>query len=296
MKGCLLRLALLPLIAGALYPLLCLRAPWPTFDFQVEGAGVAAGVAGCLFWFAVMSVLDGRQIKRGLALAAEGRTRGFRSGEKAVAHGTLEARGPLLEAPFSGESCLGYYYKVDHYSTTLKSRQVDYEGCALAASAIQGPAGSFNLLAAPDKELFHELPLETVSGDEAYARAEGFLSGAGLVNGGDASGRKRETVAGPGDFRVDTSTGTQPSLGACDLHQKIVRAGDPVSLAGVYEEEGAGIAPDPDTIMRPLHIVPGGEKTLRRKIRSRRVGTLVSTVLGLLVVAIYLLVLAPRLS
>ena len=50
------------------------------------------------------------------------------------------------------------------------------------------------------------------------------------------------------------------------------------------------IEPDPDSIMRPLHIVPGGEASLARKIRSKRRGAVVSAALGLAVVAIYLLV------
>jgi len=295
MKGCLLRLALFPLIVGATYALLSLRQPLPSFVFPAEEAEVAAPVAGFFFWFAALFLLDARQARANLALAIEALARGLRDGEKAVVVGTLQARGALLEAPFSGEACVGYMYTISHRNPQMKGPQVDYEGCALTPAAVRGPAGSFDILAPANKELFHEVPGEQLASDEAYAHAEGYLKATdfGVPGGLFGNVAKREVDNGPGDFRIDVSTGTQKDLRSCMLSQTVLRPGDEVSVAGVYVEAQHGIAPDPDSIMKPFHIVPGGEAALARKIRGKRVGAVVSALLGLVVVAVYFVVVVP---
>jgi hypothetical protein len=45
--------------------------------------------------------------------------------------------------------------------------------------------------------------------------------------------------------------------------------------------------------MKPFHIVPGGEAALARKIRSKRKGAFFCALLGLLIVAVYFLVVVP---
>jgi len=294
MKGCLLRLALLPLIVAVVYALLSIREPFPTFIFPAEDAEVAAPVAGLLFWFAALYLLDARQARANLALALQSLGRGLRDGEKAVVYGVLEARGPLLEAPFTGETCVAYEYRVSHRRPEMKGPQVDCQGHALTATAVRGPMGSLTILAPADKEVFHEVPFEPLRADEAFTRAESYLSG---IDFGEPGGlfkdvSRRETVDGPGRFRMDLKSGTKTDLRSCDLEQKVLRPGDEVSVAGVYSERERGIGPHPDTILQPFHIVPGGEAALARKIRSRRIGAVVCTLLGLTVVAVYLLVAA----
>lgn len=288
MKGCLFRLALLPPIMGILYVLLSLRAPFPTFVFEPEEGGplATAIVAGILFWFAGLYLLDARGARHDLATALESRGRGLRDGERAVVYGNAEARGPLLEAPFSGEPCLGYHYVVDHYSTTMRSRQIDYEGCALAPFSVRGPMGAPAVLAPPGKELFHEIPFETLSGEEAFARAERYLAATdfGVPGGLFGNVSRRETSVGPGTFRLDERSGTQGELRSGALKQRLLRPGDEVHVAGVYSEPKQAVEPDPDRIMRPMHVVPGGEATLARKVRAKRRGALVCSMLGLLVV------------
>lgn len=297
MKGCLLRLAILPLIGVATYVLLSIRAPFPTFVFPAPGAEVAAPVASFFFWFAVLFLMDARLASASLALAQEAATRGLRGGARAVVYGSLEARGELLEAPFSGESCLGYHYEVYHRNPRMNGDQIDYEGYALAPSAVRGPAGSLAILAPADKELFYEVPFVSLDGDEAFAHAEGYLAATDFGAPGGLFGdvRRREIVEGPGSFRTDVSSGTRRELRTCRLRQRVLRPGDEIGLAGVYSEPERGIGPDADSILRPFHLVPGGEAALARKIRGKRKGAAVCAALGLTAVAVYLLV-APGLS
>ncbi len=65
-------------------------------------------------------------------------------------------------------------------------------------------------------------------------------------------------------------------------------------MAGTYSETRQAIEPDPDSIMRPLHVVPGGEASLAHRVRSKRRGAAVSAALGLAVVTLYVLVFRPR--
>ncbi len=300
MKGCVVRLALLPTIVAILYVLLSIRAPFPTLVFQPEagGAHAAAPIAGFFFWFATLYLLDARRARTDFAAALEALGRGLRDGERAVVYGTVEARGSLLEAPFSGESCVGYHYVVDHRDPSMRGRQTDYEGFALAPMAIRGPMGALAVLAPSDKELFYEIPFEHPQDDDSFAHAESYLRATDFGKPGGRLGNlsRRETTDGPGTFRLDESSGTQNELRACTLKQKVLRPGHEVSVAGVYSEARRAIEPDPDGIMRPLHVVPGGEAALASKIRSKRRGAAVCAVLGLVVVAVYVFAFLPRAS
>jgi len=293
MKGCLARLLLLPVMVAAMYVLLSLRAPWPTFVFPAEGAEVAGPVAGFFLWFAVLFLLDARRADADRRLAIRAVERGVRDGERLVAWGTLEAAGPLLKAPFSGEPCVGYVYKITHRTPEMKGPQTDAHGFALTPCAITGPLGSLKVLAACKEEVFREVPASRLLDDDAYERAAGFLQ---ATDFGEPSGplgdvARKETVNGPGDFRHDVlADGGPKDLRACRLYEQVLRPGDEVHATGVYAESARGLAPDPDDIMRPFHLAPGGEAALRRKSRNKRVGAAVCAALSLLVVAVYLLV------
>ena len=293
MKGCLLRLTLLPVMVAAMWVLLSLREPWPTFVFPAEGAEVASPVAGFLLWFAVLFLLDARKVDADRRLARRALERGIRDGERLVAWGTLEAAGPLLEAPFSGEECVGYHYTITHRNPQMKGTQTDAHGFALAPCAITGPLGSLKVLAACNAELFHEVSASQLPTDEAYDRADRFLKATdfGAPSGllGDVA--RKEIIKGPGDFRHDVLAGDGPKdLRASDLSEKILRPGDEVHAVGVFVESARGIAPDPDDIMRPFHLTPGGEAALQRTGRNKRIGAVVCAGLSLAVVAVYLLV------
>ncbi len=299
MKGCLARLALyLPMLALFLV-LFSIHEPFPTlvFDPEADGLGLAP-VAAFFFWFAILYLLDTRRARNDLDTARAALGRGLRDGESAVVYGTVEERGPLLEAPFTGETCVGYHYRIQHNSGGRMGTVTDYEGCALAPFVIQGPLGALAVLAPSGKDIFYEIPFQTLKGDDAFARAERYLQATDFGQPGGLFGdvSRRETTNGPGNFKQDQRNGTQPNLRSCTLSQKVLRPGDEVHVAGIHSEAKQAIEPDPDDIMKPLHVVPGGEASLARKIRSKRRGAVVSAALGLVVVAIYVFGFLPRTS
>jgi hypothetical protein len=311
MVGCLIRLALLPLCIVVSYLLLSLRAPFPSLELFAEGAEVAAILAGIFFWFALISWLDMRAMSSQIALASDWR---LTDGEPAVIGGRVEAKGELLEAPFSGQRCIGYWYEVSHYTHHANMNRVhwtDYEGFAMAPASVRGPLRSLDILAEPDRELFHEVPEREITADEDWARAEEYVRATDfgeLPPGPLADTRKRSRHDGPCDFREDKQVdeptrdlrerkppegSARQMEGHLTLKEKIVREGDEVLIAGVYSAENEGIAPDPDPIMRPFHIVVGGAAALRKKMKNRVVGIVITLGLAIVTAAAYLLYFAP---
>ena len=289
--GCLLRLALYLPILALFIVLFSIREPFPTLVFNPEAEGMAlAPVAAFFFWFAILYLLDARRARVDLSTARAALGRRLRDGESTVAYGTIEERGPLLNAPFTDESCVGYHYVVEHNAGGKMGRVIDYEGYALAPFVIQGPLGALAVLTPAGKEIFYEIPFQTLKGEDAFAHAERYLQEADFGQRGGLLGtvRRRETTDGPGSFRMDMSTNLETELGSCTLKQKVLRPGDEVHVAGIYSEARQAIEPDPDSIMKPLHVVPGGEASLARKIRSKFRGAVISAALGLGVVAIYI--------
>ena len=312
MSGCLLRLLLLPVCVAALYPLFCLRAPFPTFVLGAEGAEVAAWLAGICTWWVIISWLDMRQIASNLALAKDWK---LRDGDRAVIAGHIQARDRTLTAPFSGEECVGYWYRITHHSNHANmktSEWTDFEGFALVPSVIRGPMRTVNVLARPEEELFTEVPRCEITREEDWARAEAYLNSTDFgekASGRFADTRKRLIDVGPGDFREDKQVGDPPKHlrdfrpaegsarleeGRRRLTEAIVREGDRVMLAGVYHAEGDGIAPDPDDIMRPFRLLVGGEAPLKRKIRNRVVGIAIAGALAVVTATVYFSFYIPR--
>lgn len=297
MMGCLVRLALLPVIIGVTYTLLSLRQPFPSFVFPAPGAEVAAPIAGFFFWFAALYLLDLRQARANRTLAHASLGRALRDGDEAVVYGTIAARGPLLEAPFSGKSCVGYHYRVHHRGSQGRADQIDYEGFALTPSEVRGPMGSVAILAPSNKELFYELPFRPLR-DDAYDRAERYLKSVDFGDPGGLFGdvSRREIVEGAGSFRSDVKSGTDRPVRSCTLDEKLVEPGAEVSIAGIYSAAGKGIAPHPNDIFKPFHIVPGGEASLDRKIRGKMRGAAISALLGLATIGVYAVMVARGLT
>ena len=275
MRGCLMRIFLLPLIVAIFYPLFSLRAPFPTFVFLTEGAEVASVIAGLFMWFTILCFLDMRRFASDRARVNKGF---FTDGEQIVVSGRLAPRAPLLKAPFSGEECVGYHYEVSH--TTMRpgggiSRWTDYEGFAFIPAVLKSPLGDLKILAESDKELFYEIPFTTLKSE--LARAESYLK---TIDFG-------EDVRGPGDFRVDKAIGDLSDLNTCDLKEKFIGNGETVLVEGIYSTDQGGITPDPDKL---FHLVPGGEAALDKKTRTRRISATVAAGLCCVTTAIYFLV------
>jgi hypothetical protein len=282
MKGCLLRFVLLAVVVGVLYPLLALRSPLPTLELMAEGVGAAAIVTGFLVWLAILSMLDVRQARADLRMLNQPP----RDGERLVASGTLDAIGPQLEAPLSGDECAGYHCVVRcraRHTTESSSWWPYYEGYALTPSQLVTPSGSFKILAEPDKELFHEVP--EVALPDALERARSYVSTTEF-------GTKEQT--GPGGFRVDEPIREAKDLDDARFYERTLKAGEPVLAVGVYSSTEIGIRPHPDGVMHPFHLVPGGEGALRNKVRSRLKTGAISLALALVVVGVYFAYFVPR--
>ncbi len=291
MKGCLLRLALYVPFLALFLILFSIRQPFPTLVINPEADGLAlAPVAAFFFWFATLFLLDTRQARINLETARESLGRRLRDGEHTVVFGSIEPRGELLEAPFTGEACVGYQYTIQHNAGGKTGTVIDYEGCALTPIAIQTSQGTLAILAPPDKDLFYEIPFKMLTGDDAFSHAERYLQ---ITDFGASTGllghaNRHDTTDGPGSFRMDLNNNLKADLRACTLRQKILFPGDTVHIAGIHSEAKQAIEPETDTIMKPFHIVPGGEDSLAGKIHSKLRGAVISTALGLAVVAIYI--------
>jgi len=305
MSGCVLRLVLLPVTVLLLYPLFCLRLPFPTFVFPADGAEVAAAVTGLFLWWAIISWMDRRDIGATLKLAKQW---DLRDGARAVVAGFVEARERTLTAPFSGEPCIGYRYTITHPRRDAEMNTkhwTDFEGFALAPCIVRGPMRTVNVLARPNEELFAEVPARGITRDEDWVRAEKFLESTDFgppPKGPLGDTRTQLLENGPGDFREDKQVGDPPrdlrghkpaegadtaEQGPMTLTEAIVREGDSVLVAGVYRADGDGIAPDPDDVMHPFRIVVGAEQALGRKRRNRLVGVAVAGSLAVVTAVMY---------
>lgn len=279
MKGCLLRVLLLPLTICSLYPLLLLRFPFPTIVFPAEGAEATTVIGGLFVWFALISFLDLRQLNTDRILINKGV---LRDGEKVVVSGRLRPEGPLLQAPFSGRDCVGYYYKISRLvsssgSTSGSSRWTYYEGCGLISAVIKGPLGKMKILAEADKELFYEVPLVKVV--DKIEQARNFIQSCPV----------EKSYNGLGEFQLNKIFGEPEEFEKCDFEEGLIRKEEVVLVSGVYSEEGGGIKADPDTIMRPFHIIPGGGDAIKRKVRNRFIGISICLIGSTVTLSVYYL-------
>lgn len=293
-QGCGLRILLLIAMMAGFYLLLCLRLPFPRLVLLAKGAEVAGPISGLFMWCAALYLLYARQNEKDLALLA----RGLQHGERALVIGSVKPEGPLLTAPFSGETCVGYHYRAIRFRGSGKSKAVwsDWEGYALAPCAIRSALGDVRVLANPDKDLFSGLPDSTLA-DTAYERAGAYLKATdfGEMREGIAgSFSELRTVKGPGDFRVDTRLkDVAEDLRQCRLREKIIRPGATVHMVGIYTGPDNGLVMDPHIMNTPFRIMPGSEETLRSKTLTRlRVAAVCATV-SLAIVMYYFLLYAP---
>jgi hypothetical protein len=123
-----------------------------------------------------------------------------------------------------------------------------------------------------------------------------------------AETRTRSLHEGPCNFREDKQVGeprqdlqehkppegsARQMEGRLTLKEKTILEGDEVLVAGTYSAENEGIAPDPDSIMKPFHIVVGGASAPRQKMKSRVAGIVISLGPSVAIGAGYLLYFAP---
>lgn len=278
MKGCFIRICSLPLVIGGIYLLLFL--PYPHFLQEIssptEEVVKTAVIAGLCLWFCILSFLDGKRYVSELAQLNRGH---LKDGEETTVSGTIETKSPFLRSPFADQECIGYCYQgscsVSRGGTGYKSRWTYYEGCALLSSIIRSPFGNVRILAEPDIELFHEVQLVKIT--NPLKRARNYLQSCVF----------EKKVTGPGEFKIDIRRGSPPETESIDFEEQTLKSGDRVLVCGIYSSQLGGIKPNPDSIIRPFHIIPDGETVLARKLRNRKISTVISFGLSLLTIAIY---------
>ncbi len=274
-SGCLIRLLLLPLIIGAIYPLLGLPLPLSGIVFPLKAADAAAIVAGLSLWLIPLSFLDIRHFTSDLAMLNKGI---LKDGARIIVSGPITPQAPLLTAPFSKEECVAYKYTARcRPCGAAQSQWTCYEGYALIPALIKSPLGKIKILAEPNLELFYELPMTDIV-DEAKEQAKNYLHSCSFG----------KEVKGPGNFRVDKKLSKRNDLEdfLFEFKESVIQPDNSVMLSGIYSSEQGGLK-DPDNILIPYHIVPDGESILRKKLRNRILTIKVCLGLSASVIATY---------
>ncbi len=222
MAGCLFRFVFLPIIIiAALLTIFSLREPYPTLDFEAEGAVTAAFVIGFLIWWAVISWLDMRDLSSTLTLSKK---YDFKDGQPAVISGRIEAKEETLKAPFSGQDCVGYCYRVLYFDSPKRDKDMDnenehllkakdYEGFAFAPSAVRGSLRTANILAEPDEGLFDEAPERVITSKDDWKRAVEYFDKTdfGIMEPGEKEKKQTRLIhEKPGVFREDKKVNEPP--------------------------------------------------------------------------------------
>jgi len=260
MTGCLLRFLLLLVLFASALVLFTLWSPEP-FE-SIEHIHPAAGILCGLFaWFIAMSCFD---IRRYRDYQRKLNKPIFEEGKPLVISGHLLSEEQLLRAPFSGEECLGYHYKV-RYTAKMGSHATDwtcYEGYALVPSVIQSHIGEYKILAKPKDFFFSDFKMEKYM--DIFEKAEEYLSDLEFT----------ETIHEPGGFKVDKKFGDTIDMRekGCSFEESIIKPYDSGLISGVYSSNPQGIAPHSDDIFNPFKIILNGESGMLKKVKNRWIG------------------------
>ncbi len=155
-------------------------------------------------------------------------------GAGAVLVGTLQSTAASLQAPFDGEDCVAYAYKVQLDSGSGRQRTITtcFEGVGLAPCTIATAVGYFRLLTVAELD-----PGTTSSTNlqraqvERYVRATTFKPKAQsadelLRRWDDADGNYRSDIAAVAPEQVDWAR--------CTYSQQVVRPDSPVCVIGFF--------------------------------------------------------------
>ena len=270
MARCLIRVLMIPVCMVVMAVLFWIWHPDDDLSlwyYLNAGGGMLGIFSGVFVWFIWMSILDMRRLIR---LGGQLHHPDFTDGSPCVISGPLQAQGGHLEAPFSGQQCCGYHYRVRRRRGD--SSYTEYEGCALTPSVIRSPFGDIPILAAPAKELFYQLKLNTYGrklsekDQEVHSRAKTYLDNTDFGT----------TEHGPGHFRVDEKKGKETvPLEDCHFEEKVAVERDEYLLSGVYSADPHGIRPDPDTIFNPFNLISDGVAGLNKRLRNRWIGNII---------------------
>ena len=234
-RGCILSLVVWLALAAGYFLFFNSYFEWP--------GNVLAAFLGSLFGAVMLGAIGqiawGWRDRRAFARAA--RLERPEGGELAIVAGPIRPLGEPLTSPFSGQPCVAYEYDIVERKRTGRRRNADQHdivGFAMAACAIDTPDGNVRLLGFP---LLDEFPRRE-SGDRATrGRAESYVASTSFE---DMHGvGKLNLVAALDDALADADgvvrkdlrlTADPIPLDQRTLGERVVRVGEPVCAAGLY--------------------------------------------------------------
>lgn len=206
--------------------------------------GVAAG-AGLLGWlacallFSAIGVVRERFAVRG-AMNGEAPS----DGPRAVVIGTVQGNGDPLQAPFNGEECLAYDYKVVHDNGRQgKQRKIitAFEGKALAPCTIASGAGYFRLYTVPDLD-----PKTTASSGITHAVAPRYVATTTFTRQ-DFKELQQRWEDDDGVYRSDVGylEPGEVAWARAKIEQHVLRPRAAVCVVGYFSSARRGFVPSP---------------------------------------------------
>lgn len=208
--------------------------------------GIALG-AGLLAWGALALLFSAAvALRERFAVRAAMNGAAPRDGAVAVVTGTVQGNGAPLQAPFSGEECFAYSYRISHDNgKSGKRRSVIqlYEGWALAPCTIAGPAGYFRLFTVPalDRDT-------TRSSGTSLAAAQRYVAATTLLpQHQHIAELKRRWDDADGSYRADIGRALEQDMSwqRCTLEQQVLRPRATVCVIGYFSRERQGFVPSP---------------------------------------------------
>lgn len=285
-KGCAMSLVVW-LACIALYAWLAwpkVREVAPTLMIGVLGGTFAAMLAG-----SIAGLFTGGNDRAALRRAAAGEP--MRDGRLEAASGPIRPLGEPLEAPFTGRPCVAWEYDVK----TPGSQKSDFAGVALTPSVVDGIRGPARLLGWAMLDQFSASGAERVdrARGAAYLQSTQFeklgltsvLSVFGeLTADDDGSIRK--------DFRIDDPS---PDLEGKRVEEKVVEAGQTVTVIGIWSEAKGGFSPAGRAAVN--RIFPFGLEAATKKLASqpfKQLATALVFFLALHAILVPMYLLAPK--
>jgi hypothetical protein len=265
-RGCVLSLVIWLALGAAYFVFFSRYFEWPgnlfaAFFGSLFGA-VMLGAVGQLAW--------GWRDRRAFARAA--RRERPEGGQLAIVAGPIRPLGEPLTSPFSGQPCVAYEYEIVERRRTGKRQNADRHdvvGFAMAACAIDTPDGSVRLLGFP---LLDEFPKRESVDRAARARAESYVAstsfedrhGVGKLN--LFADLDDALVDADGVVRKDLRLTADPiPLEHRTLGERVVRVGEQVCAAGLYDAALGALKPRGTTLTR---LWPGDLAAARRDVVS----------------------------
>ena len=265
-RGCILSLVIWLALAAAYFVFFNRYFEWPgnlfaAFVGSLFGA-VMLGAVGQLAW--------GWRDRRAFARAARGeRPEG---GQLAIVAGPIRPLGEALTSPFGGQPCVAYEYEIVHRQRTGQRNNADQHevvGFAMAACAIDTPDGSVRLLGFP---LLDEFPKRESDDRATRARAESYLSSTsfedmhGVAKLNLFAALDDALADADGVVRKDMRLTVEPiPLEHRTLGERVVRVGEQVCAAGLYDAALGALKPRGATLTR---LWPGDLAAARRDVVS----------------------------